>query len=103
MMATLSAKIFKHHKKADGTYNVKICVSHKNLRRYIDTERYVTNKKLSKDFSIKDTFINSCVNKALDDHRNMVSALGTRLNSFDVDQLTAHLLSKDQEIDLLKF
>ena len=103
MMATLSAKVFKHHKKADGTYNVKICVSHKKDRRYIDTEHYVTDKKLSKDFSVKDTFINSCINKALDEYRNMVSALGTRLNSFDVNQLTEHLLSKDQEIDLLKF
>ena len=55
MMATLSAKVFKHHTKADGTFNVKICVSHKKDRRYIDTEHYVTEKKLSKDFSVKDT------------------------------------------------
>jgi hypothetical protein len=25
-MAAVSAKVFKHHKKADGTFNVKICL-----------------------------------------------------------------------------
>jgi len=28
-MATVSSKVFRHHKKADGTYNVKICLYHK--------------------------------------------------------------------------
>jgi len=60
MMATLNAKIFKHHEKEDGTYNVKICVSHKRDRRYIGTEYYVTGKKPSRDFSVKDIFINFC-------------------------------------------
>lgn len=69
MMATLSAEIFKHHKKADGTYNIKICVSHKRDRKYIDTEHYVTDKKLTKDLIIKDAFTNSCVNKTLDEYR----------------------------------
>jgi hypothetical protein len=41
-MATISAKVFKHHKKADGTYNVKICIYHKKERVYIDTVHYVT-------------------------------------------------------------
>lgn len=25
IMATVSAKVYEHHKKTDGTYNVKIC------------------------------------------------------------------------------
>jgi len=36
-MANVSAKIYEHHKKVDGTYNVKICVYHKGKRKYIDT------------------------------------------------------------------
>ncbi len=29
-MATICVKIFKHHLKADGSYNVKIRIFHKN-------------------------------------------------------------------------
>ena len=32
-MATLSAKVFKHHKKTDGTFNVKVCI-HKTIGQY---------------------------------------------------------------------
>ena len=45
-MATVSAKVFEHHKKADGTYNVKICVQHKRLRKYLDTTHFVVKKQL---------------------------------------------------------
>ena len=32
-MATVCVKVFKHHQKADGPYNVKIRVFHKQFRR----------------------------------------------------------------------
>jgi len=32
-MATVSAKVYEHHKKADGTYNVKIRVYHKEEKK----------------------------------------------------------------------
>jgi integrase len=102
-MATFSAKVFKHHKKADGTYNVKICISHNRDRRYIDTPHYVNDKKLSKDLSIKDTFLNSIINSTLEEYRTAVSKLGRRLEYFDVEMLKDYLLNKDQIIDFLKF
>jgi hypothetical protein len=40
-MATVSAKVFAHHKKTDGTYNVKICVHHKDQRKFIGMNHYV--------------------------------------------------------------
>ena len=57
-MATLSSKIFKHHKKSDVTYNVEICVYHKEVRKFIDTEHFLTEKKLTKTLDIKDPFMN---------------------------------------------
>ena len=102
-MATLSAKVYKHHKKADGTYNVKICIYHNSSRVFIDTEHYVTDKKLTKTLSVKDNFINSCLNKTLDDYRDSVSPLGKRLQYFTAEQLKEFLLYKDQVIDLLQF
>ena len=40
-MATVSAKVFEHHLKADGTFNVKICIYHKKDRKYMN---FVANK-----------------------------------------------------------
>ncbi|SDF70766.1 Phage integrase SAM-like domain-containing protein [Mucilaginibacter pineti] len=102
-MATFSAKVFKHHKKADGTYNVKICISHNRDRRYIDTVHYVNDKKLTKDLTIKDPFLNTFINATLDDYRAAASKLGKRLDFFDVENLRDFLLNKDQVIDFIKF
>lgn len=79
-MATISAKVFKHHRKADGTYNVKIYLYHKAVRIYMDTEHYVTEKKLTKNMQIKDTFLMSILNRTLDHYRQAISDLGPRLD-----------------------
>ncbi len=64
-MATVSAKVYEHHKKTDGTYNVKTCVHHKGERKFIDTNHYVVKKQLTKDFKIKDPFIVEKLNRQL--------------------------------------
>lgn len=35
-MATVSAMVFEHHKKAGGTYIVKICAQHKRLSKHLN-------------------------------------------------------------------
>ena len=56
-MATVSAKVFEHHKKADGTWNVKITIYHKDERKFIDTTHFVSKKQLDAKFKIKDKFL----------------------------------------------
>lgn len=102
-MATVSAKVFEHHKKADGTYNVKICVHHKDLRRYLDTNHYVVKKQLTKDYKIKDPFIADKVEQQLRDYRKMISELDDRLDYFTADSLRDYLRDKDEDIDFIKF
>jgi len=41
-MATVCVKILPNHLKEDGSYNVKIRITHKKVKRYIDTEHFVT-------------------------------------------------------------
>src|ERR1700709_2582931 len=102
-MATLSAKVFKHHKKADGTYNVKIYIYHNSVRAYMDTEHYVTDKKLTKDLQIKDMHLLSVLGRTLDDYRKSISELGPKLELLDAHSLKDFLLKKDGCIDFLKF
>ena len=102
-MATVSAKVFEHHKKADGTYNVKICVQHKRLRKYLDTTHFVVRKQLTKDFKVKDPFIADKVEKQLRDYRKMISELDERLDYFTAESLSDYLRDKDEDIDFIKF
>lgn len=102
-MATVCAKVFKHHQKADGTYNVKIRVFHKNEPKWIDTTHYVTDKQLSKKMTIKDPFVNSVINKTLDEYRLEIGKLGKRLEFFTCENLRDYLETHNQEIDFIKF
>lgn len=102
-MATVSAKVYEHHKKADGTYNVKICVHHKSERKFIDTNHFVVKKQLTKDFKIKDSFIADKVEQQLRDYRKMISDLDDRLDYFTATSLRDYLRDKDEDIDFIKF
>ncbi|OJZ06479.1 MAG: recombinase [Sphingobacterium sp. 40-24] len=102
-MATVSAKVYEHHKKADGTYNVKICVHHKSERKFIDTNHFVVKKQLTKDYKIKDPFIADKVEQQLRDYRKMISDLDDRLDYFSATSLRDYLRDKDGDIDFIKF
>ncbi|MET3114162.1 hypothetical protein AAKU52_001895 [Pedobacter sp. CG_S7] len=74
-MATVSAKVYEHHKKADGTYNVKIYVHHKDQRKSFDTDHYLVKKQLTAKFNINDIFIADLVDEDLRDYRKVISEL----------------------------
>ncbi|RQO79087.1 recombinase [Pedobacter sp. KBW01] len=102
-MATVSAKVFEHHKKTDGTYNVKICVHHKSQRKYFDTVHYVVKKQLTAKLKIKDSFVNDLVDEQLKGYRRIISELGEKLNYFNVESLSEYLREKDADVDFIKF
>lgn len=102
-MSTVSVKIFEHHKKADGTYNVKICVHHKSQRKYIDTSHYVVKKQLTAKMTIKDNFVNDLLYEQLKGYRKIISELGEKLSFFTVESLREFLRDKDSEVDYSKF
>ena len=102
-MATVSAKVFEHHLKADGTFNVKICVYHKKNRKYMDTIHYVSKRQLNSDFKIKDKFMIKLIDDVLDAYRESISQLGPKLNFFSCEGLLHYLQDKDQDIDFIKF
>ena len=59
-MATF--KTIVRYKRADGFYQVYIRVLHRSKSGYIKTDKFVTDKQLSKSGEIKDAVINKyCV------------------------------------------
>ncbi|WP_256009467.1 phage integrase SAM-like domain-containing protein [Desertivirga xinjiangensis] len=103
MSTTIKATILKHHKKTDGTYNVKIRITHNRMSRYLDTNHHVTDKQLKKDLSIKDSVILLSLDKTINAYRKKISELNDRLYSFDCDALVKHLTARTEEIDIIEF
>ncbi|HAL83665.1 MAG TPA: hypothetical protein DCO83_16690 [Mucilaginibacter sp.] len=102
-MATVDIKIFKHHKKVDGTYNVKIRVTHKRDKKYFDTPHFVSERQLTPKLTIKDAFVRKLLNTLLDDYRATISELGEKLELFTAESLRDYLKTKNQVIDFIKF
>lgn len=102
-MATVNAVILEHQKKADGTWNVKYRVYHKDKPKYIETVHFVSERQLDKNLKIKDRFLLKILDKRLDEYREAISDLGSRLQFFSADELKQYLIDFDREVDFLKF
>ncbi|MDP9075902.1 MAG: site-specific integrase [Bacteroidota bacterium] len=102
-MATVSAVVYDHHKKKDGTYNVKIRIYHKGVRRLIDTSHYVSQKQLDTKLNIKDKFVLNILDETLLKYRRVISEIADKLDLFAVDDLRNYLLGNEKEIDFIEF
>jgi hypothetical protein len=80
MMTTLNSKILKHHRKNDGTYNIKICIHHNGSNAFINTKYFVSEASLTKDLKIIDQNIKEAVEKILTGYREAIGNLDKRRN-----------------------
>ena len=55
-MATFKAEVYKHQKRSDGTWNVKIRVTHNRQKKYLSTPIYVKQDDITRS-SFKLTLI----------------------------------------------
>jgi integrase len=90
-MATFKATVEKHHRKKDGTYNVKIRVTHRRVVRYLATQLYVTGDDLTKSMRIKNRAVTDVLEDTVRRYRNLCNGLGERLEVMTTDQVIAYL------------
>ena len=102
-MANVKAVVYEEFKRADGTYNVKIKVYHKQQKRFIDTTHFVTARQMNGDLQIKDKFVLNSIDAILVDYRRSIGDLGRKLDWMSCDDLKTFLENKDVEIDFIKF
>ena len=72
-MATLKAVV--DHRKADGTYNVKIRLTHNRKALYIPTELYITERQMTRSKKIKDPNIVSATDSLIDEMRKAIASM----------------------------
>ena len=104
-MATIKEVVLKHHKKEDGTYNIKYRLTHNRKITYINTNYFAAEKQLKKDFTIKDKFLLSVVSTEIAKYRMRLLELDSVLIHIDVKELASRLNQKDENspIDIIAF
>ncbi|MDR6940840.1 phage integrase SAM-like domain-containing protein [Mucilaginibacter pocheonensis] len=104
-MATIKEVVLKHHKKEDGTYNIKFRLTHNRKVTYINTNHFAGEKQLKKDFTIKDRFLLSVISTEIAKYRMRLLELDCMLMHLDVKQLANRLVQPDENavIDIIAF
>jgi len=102
-MATVRPMVDPHQQKKDGTWKVKIIVTHNRNKGYIETQHFVVQKQLRKDYTIKDQFILSALNPVLDGYRKKISELGEKLNAHTAKSLTDLLKNGELKPESINF
>ncbi len=74
-MPTFKPLIFKHQKKDDGTFNVKIRVTHNRESKYIATIYYIKDKQVTAKFEIKDKSVIKKVEEDIDLYWDIIKLL----------------------------
>lgn len=102
-MPTFKGLVIPSKKKQDGTWNVKIRVTHKGKSRFLSTPFYVTQSQLTRGYKIKDAKINDTIDEKIKDYRNAVANIGFLADSIDIDHLITLLQNQETPIDFLDF
>lgn len=105
-MATFKAEVYAHQKKADGTYNIKIRVTHNQRKKYLPTVWYVTKDDLTRSLKIKNQKYIDLTSDLIKSYRSKCDRLGERLRSMTVEQVVSAILERDDsdfDLDIVDY
>mgnify|MGYP001525458771 FL=1 len=93
-MATFKAII--RYKRADGFYQVYIRVVHRTKAGYIKTDKFVTDKQLSKTGEIKDPVVNEYCSREILHYTDMINR--TDVSQYSISELIKFLLNSETDV-----
>lgn len=99
-MATFKAEIYAHQKRADGTYNIKIRVTHKMRKKYLATQWYVGKEDLTRTLKLKNQKYIDMVEDLLRQYRNVCNQVGEGLDAMSVEDVVELITRKEKPFDL---
>ena len=108
-MATIKAVVLKHQKKEDGTFNVKVRVTHKREVAYIATPYFVFKSEMNRKYEITDTIIQTEVANYVSIIRKALIELGVYVESYTAKSLADYLKAcstrgiKNKSVDFISF
>lgn len=104
-MATLKPIIMKPDKKADGTWNVKIRITHNRAVRNIPTSMYVSKEDITSSFKIKNRAILDKCDDLMREYRRRLNAMNLELNDMPLSLIVEKLVEREERagIDFIAF
>lgn len=109
-MATLAWVVFKHHKKADGTYNPKIKVYHNGTTVYLSTQIYTSLVRFKKGESIgtiTDGNITDALNCRIREIRKILNMYDDVIDNCENAKAVAAFIDRkmnaDKKLDFIAF
>ena len=108
-MATFKAEVYAHQKKSDGTYNIKIRVTHNRKKRYLPTTYYITKEDVTRSsLKIKNQYYIDETDKIIKKYRKACNDVGERLKKMSVDEVVSLINSIDDtpksfDLDIVKY
>lgn len=94
-MATFKAEIYAHQKRADGTYNIKIRVTHKQRKKYLSTPWYVCKEDMTRALKLKNQKYIDKIEDLLRKYRAICNDVGEGLDAMTVEQVVELITRKD--------
>lgn len=92
MGTTFKAVVYKHHKKEDGTYNVKIRITHNRQKRHIPTNIFVTKDDLTRGFKIKSQNVLDNTKSIVEGYQQIAATISIQdVKSMSVDDVVRYI------------
>ena len=106
-MATFKTLIRPDQQKNDGSYNVKIRVTHNRKTKYISTPFFVSSKEIVKrkkdgkeEIRIKNQSVLDKTDEIILDYKRKIVRFGMSIDAWDVDKLIANLTASTETFKL---
>lgn len=96
-MVTFKAEVYAHQRKKDGTYNIKIRVTHQGKKRYLSTEWYCTKDDLTRGLRIKNQQYIDFTDDLIRKYRSRCDMAGERLRTMSVDEVVSLITSSSED------
>ncbi|MCL2041944.1 MAG: hypothetical protein FWG84_07915 [Bacteroidales bacterium] len=95
MATSFKAVVLRHQVRRDGTYGIKIRLTHNQRSKYINTGLVVTEDDITPDFQLKKRFFIAEVEKLIKEYRSICNKNAAVIKDMDVWQVFDLITKKD--------
>ena len=106
-MATFKFLVLPHHRKKDGTYNLKICITQKGKSKYIKTSHNVSASDIIKKkdngkekIKIKNQAVIDLMEEMILGFKKKLTSASVEAEHWDVDRIVEYLTTEEKNFSL---
>lgn len=102
MAITFKAVVYAHHRKQDGTYNVKVRITHNRVKRHVATNLYIRREDMTRGYKIKAQNVLDELKVIIDNYQRIAGTLpAERASVMSVDDVVEYITSYERNKEAL--